>query len=131
MTSDQRREIATLYAEGALSTSEISNRYGIAESSLYRIVQRHGVALRGRSARSKLPSRQQKSVANTRSPVPATARKRGRSPASADAATADSGIHQYRIEFEAVRVLEARNIRDAVRQAEGLGATSISAISRE
>jgi hypothetical protein len=44
---------------------------------------------------------------------------------------ADSEVHPYRIEFEAVRVVEARDIRDVVRQAETMGATSITAIVRE
>jgi transposase-like protein len=127
-TSDQQRDIARLYAEGSLSTSEISNRFGIAESSLYRILHRHGVALRGRSKSS---SRQQEPVASTRSPMPATLRRGRRSAAGAATSAPDSRLYRYRIEFEAVRVLEAGDIRDVVRQAEGLGATSITAISRE
>jgi hypothetical protein len=43
----------------------------------------------------------------------------------------DSGDHLYRIEFLAVRVLEAGTIRQALRQTDAFGANDITAISRE
>jgi len=59
ISQDEEREIARLYADNSTSTAEIRQRFGIGDSSLYRVVQRHGVALRGHtglSTRSK-PSR--------------------------------------------------------------------------
>src|ERR1700720_2362713 len=46
----QEREVTRLYAETETPVSEISKRFGIGESSVYRVAQRHGAALRGRSA---------------------------------------------------------------------------------
>src|SRR5437016_5504260 len=57
LSNDDEREIARLYAE-TMPTSQIRERFGIGDSSLYRAVQRQGVALRGRTAtgtRSKAP----------------------------------------------------------------------------
>jgi transcriptional regulator with PAS, ATPase and Fis domain len=45
LTQDEERDIARLYAETSTPTSEIRERFGIGDSSLYRMVQRHGVAL--------------------------------------------------------------------------------------
>src|SRR6266851_7357142 len=58
LSPDEERDIARLYADSSTPTSEIRERFGIGESSLYRVVQRHGVGLRGRSvssAKSTLP----------------------------------------------------------------------------
>jgi len=47
ITQGEEREIVRLYADNSTSTAEIRLRFGIGDSSLYRVVQRHGVALRG------------------------------------------------------------------------------------
>src|SRR5438270_1282401 len=52
LTEDQEREVTRLYAETETPVSEISKRFGIGESSVYRVAQRHGAALRGRSTTS-------------------------------------------------------------------------------
>src|SRR5713101_4953170 len=49
LNDQQEREVTRLYAETETPVSEISKRYGIGESSVYRVAQRHGAALRGRS----------------------------------------------------------------------------------
>src|ERR1700716_1044070 len=48
----QEREVTRLYAATETPVSEISKRFGIGESSVYRVAQRHGAALRGRSTTS-------------------------------------------------------------------------------
>src|SRR5215210_2912520 len=48
LTEHQKREVARLYAETTTSLSEIKRQFGIAESSLYRLIQQRGVAPRGR-----------------------------------------------------------------------------------
>src|ERR1700682_6637586 len=58
LSTDEGREIARLYAETTTLTSDIRARFGIGESSLYRIVQRQGIPLRGRTSSSKAPIRQ-------------------------------------------------------------------------
>jgi transposase-like protein len=68
---DEEREIARLYGDAGVQTSEIRARFGIGESSLYRIIQRQGVPLRGRSSSTTVPASQ-----------PAPAAQRGRRRAS-------------------------------------------------
>src|SRR5690242_10541658 len=50
LTEDQEREVTRLYAETETPVSEISKRFGIGESSVYRVAQRHGAKLRGRTS---------------------------------------------------------------------------------
>ena len=45
---EQERELTRLYADTTMPVSEIARMYGIGESSVYRVAQRHGAALRGR-----------------------------------------------------------------------------------
>src|ERR1700738_1807718 len=52
LTDQQEREVTRLYSETETPVSEISKRFGIGESSVYRVAQRHGAALRGRTATS-------------------------------------------------------------------------------
>src|SRR6202171_5025257 len=52
LNDQQEREVTRLYAETETPVSEISKRFAIGESSVYRVAQRHGAALRGRSAAS-------------------------------------------------------------------------------
>jgi transposase-like protein len=48
LSEDQRREVVRLYAKTSTPLSEIKQQFGIAESSLYRLIQQRGVAPRGR-----------------------------------------------------------------------------------
>ena len=50
LNEEQEREVTRLYAETDTPVSEISKRFGIGESSVYRVAQRHGASLRGRTA---------------------------------------------------------------------------------
>jgi len=43
MSSDKQRAMVASSAEDALPTSQIRDRYGISESTLYRIPQRNGI----------------------------------------------------------------------------------------
>jgi transposase-like protein len=47
LSDEQERELTRLYAEGTMPAREIARRFGIAESSIYRIAQRHGARPRG------------------------------------------------------------------------------------
>ena len=162
-------EIARLYAQTNTPTAEIRERFGIGDSSLYRILQQQGRALRGRTASSTWPSA-------PRAQTPAAGRLRSSSPKQAQDATSRPGSNegpsgarparrvsarssglrvrlarvmektpapagtvaagtgkrqQFRILFMAERVVRATDIGDALRQAESLGATEITAVSRE
>src|SRR6266699_1520935 len=55
LNDSQEREVTRLYAETDTPVSEISKRFGIGESSVYRVAQRHGAALRGRSTKPSAP----------------------------------------------------------------------------
>src|SRR6266487_1060036 len=50
LNDQQEREVTRLYAETDTPVSEISKRFGIGESSVYRVAQRHGAKLRGRTS---------------------------------------------------------------------------------
>src|SRR5690242_21558029 len=52
LDDEQEREVTRLYAETETPVSEISKRFGIGESSVYRVAQRHGASLRGRTSTS-------------------------------------------------------------------------------
>ena len=56
LSKDEALEIARLYGETSTPMSEIRERFGIGDSSLYRVVQRQGIALRGRTASAKRPN---------------------------------------------------------------------------
>jgi len=121
LSQDDERAIARLYAETRTPTAEIRERFGIGESSLYRVVQRHGVALRGRTG----PSTTLRSSAPSPKATPAKA-----APAKAAPAQDSPAQHRVRIRFQAETVFEATDLRDALRQAESLGATDITAVAR-
>jgi transposase-like protein len=50
LSEDQKREVVRLYAETITPLEEIRRHFGIAESSLYRLIQQRGVPPRGRVA---------------------------------------------------------------------------------
>src|SRR5919199_5978080 len=56
LSPEQEREVTRLYAETQTPVPEISKRFGIGESSVYRVAQRHGAQLRGRTTSSGGPS---------------------------------------------------------------------------
>src|SRR3982074_1294452 len=113
LSEDQKREVARLYAETSTPVPEIKRQFGIAESSLYRLIQQRGVAPRGRVPVAK-PS------------VAKATRQRSVLNGKITAARSSKSGAKYRVSFAAVRVVTARDIRDAIRQAEGLGATTIT-----
>src|SRR6266851_2593239 len=47
LSDEQERELTRLYADTTMPVSEIARTLGIGESSVYRVAQRHGAALRG------------------------------------------------------------------------------------
>ena len=151
LSTDEGSEIARLYAETNTLTSDIRARFGIGESSLYRIVQRHGIPLRGRTSSSKAQVPQPAQVQNGRRSgwsnsgqraasaprsTAATNTRRAsvaspRTPATRSAAAQPGRARQrYHIRFHGERVVEAQDIRDAVRQAELLGAIEITVVAR-
>ena len=149
LTDDQEREIARVYGATTTPASQISSQFGISESSVYRVAERHGLPLRGRKAVSAAgapPTAEPTAGAatTTTQAQPAARRRRrgaggvrqarGRAARSSSASPAsDSGGTvrvTYRVTFIGVRVIEAAHIRDAIAQAEASGATDITGIVR-
>jgi hypothetical protein len=138
---DQQREVARLYAGTTTRTSEIRKRFGISESTLYHIVQHQGVPLRGRSGSStgtgaQIATAQPHAAVATppahsrggeRAPARRAVPSTGRRTASARAASRS----QFRIQFRGERVIQAHDIREALRQVESLGAIDVTAVTRE
>jgi hypothetical protein len=115
LNEEQELEVTRLYSHTDTPIAEIAGRYGIGESSVYRVAQRHGAKLRGRTGRRAV-------AASTESP------RRGRPRSTTPARAAR---RRFRVSYVAVAVIEAESIRDAVAQAEARGATDITAIARE
>ena len=141
LSVDQQREVARLYAGTTTRTSEIRKRFGISESTLYHIVQHQGVPLRGRSGSStgtgaQIATAQPHAAVATppahsrggeRAPARRAVPSTGRRTASARAASRS----QFRIQFRGERVIQAHDIREALRQVESLGAIDVTAVTRE
>ena len=47
LSEEQEGEVTRLYADTTMAVSEIARKFGIGESSVYRVAQRHGAPLRG------------------------------------------------------------------------------------
>jgi transposase-like protein len=128
LTPDQQREVARMYSDADASAADIRQRFGIAEPSVYRILKKQGVALRGRTRGS---AASDGATTRTRS-VSARGRRPPRSrPHGAPVLNPDGALTQFRIEYRAQHHVDAVDIRDALRQAELLGAMTIVEITRE
>jgi len=129
LTPDEQRQIVGLYADPDVSTAEIRQRFAITDTSLYRLLQKHQVALRGRSASRAAPdgtvSRQPRARAGT-------AGRRRAPGANNVAASPDArGSQEFRVEFRIERIVVADSVRDALQRAVQAGATEVTAIVRE
>ena len=157
LSPDEQREVARLYADASIPTSEIRERFGIGESSLYRIVQRHGISRQGRGQMATSQAepadgsdrqphgptsrgaRKQRTVPSQRRAAgPRTGRgMKGRATsletttAVAEPAPRQSPQRRFRIRFEGERVVEAPDLPSALRQVEALGAAEITSVTRE
>jgi transposase-like protein len=147
LSDEQEREVTRLYAETTTAVPEIAGRFGIGESSVYRVAQRHGAALRGRAPASGRPEREPSTVSTTvavqqtrtrarasrtsprsvQAPVAAARRQEAAKPGMQRA----GGARQFRIRFEREVVVEAVDIHDAVLKAEKGGATEIIGVRLE
>src|SRR5206468_12704185 len=50
LSPEQQLEIAQMYAEAGASVGDIRRQFGVSEPSVYRVLDKHGVSLRGRQA---------------------------------------------------------------------------------
>jgi transposase-like protein len=148
LSDEQERELTRLYAETSTPAAEIARRFGIAESSVYRVTQRHGAPLRGRppagarpehevSAVSAAPEMRQTRPRPTSSPAsrqaalaPKGAARRPGSVRPGVPKAAHGGTRSFRVRFQAEVVFEAADIHDALRQAQARGITEVTAVTR-
>lgn len=136
LSEDQKCEVIRLYSETTTPLAEIKQQFGVAESSLYRLIRQRNVTPRGRTSaatRSVSDSARVRTVLN-RGVALSRQAVRSRSSVSARHSplpppSSESGV-KYRVSFAARRIVTAMDIRDAIRQAEELGAIEIIAISR-
>ena len=142
LSEQQKRELVRLYSETTTALPEIKSRFGIAESSLYRLLQQRGVAVRGRVGRTaaapapSAPSTNGKRAVGRPAKPQSAGRKRvagrRRGPAMVPVAVARAAgaAGSYLVSYAATQVVTAENVLDALRQVQGLGATEILQIQR-
>jgi transposase-like protein len=126
LTETQKVELGRLYTETTTPLSEIKSRFGIAESSLYRLFQQRGIALRGRSARTETAPAAAETPVTRRRGRPVTGTGAGRRQATPRV----NGPASYQVSYVGVQVVVAVDILDAIRQAQKLGATEVIQVER-
>lgn len=150
LSDEQEREVTRLYAETSTPTPEIARRFGIAESSVYRVTQRHGAPLRGRPTAGARPEHEVSAVsaaaelrqARPQPQIGPASPEAARAPAAAPRRpggavrapmpeVARGGTGSFRVRFQAQVVFEALDIRDALRQAQAHGITDVTAVTRQ
>jgi transposase-like protein len=123
LSAEQEQELARLYAETRTSAADLARQFGISQTSLMRIAQRHG-ATRGGQRRGRGSAA---AGAGTRRAGPRASA--ARQPRAASPATQPR--RRFRVRFVGEQVVEAADIRQAVARAEALGAVEISGITAE
>jgi transposase-like protein len=139
LTEEQKREITHLYSETSTPLPEIRQRFGIGDSSLYRLIQQYGGKLRGRTPRatSSTPTTKRAGAA-TGPKSERRAATKGQGPHTRAASTTRSaasagqsaGKVTFRVSFVGTRVVSATSMSDAVRQSAAFGATEITRVDR-
>jgi hypothetical protein len=122
-----------MYSESERSTAEIREQFGIGESTLYRVLQKNGVSLRGRATPSVDGTVGSTMTARKPRGRPRRDPSAGSSPQAptARAATQNGFEREFRVRFQGQRVFDAVDVRDALRQAEAaLGEVEIVEVTR-
>jgi transposase-like protein len=138
LSEEQKREITHLYSETSTPLPEIRQRFGIGDSSLYRLIQQYGGKLRGRTPRagaSKAAAASQKPARRSSAPARPARGRRARVVVatvrrSAPSVAESSSKITFRVSFVGTRIVSASTMRDAVRQSEAFGATEITEVVR-
>jgi hypothetical protein len=124
-----------MYAEAGVTNAAIRERFSISDPTLYRVLQKQGVPLRGRSAQAgtwkpRAGGSRRTSRRGTRTRATRRGARAARSP-RVSTASSNGSTTQFRVEFQVERVFNGPNIRDVLRQAQSAGASEIVAITRE
>ena len=143
-------EVARLYGQTETSAADIRQQFGIGDSTLYRIVQRNGLTLRGRVGSTARKPRTVRGAGrrtlarrpSERRRASPTARAAQRTPVAPPTPLSvpqngHAGVHngqaaarrKYRVRFDAW--IEAADVADALRQAARLGASEVVAITQQ
>ena len=137
LTPDEQRELARLYTDENASPTELRIQFGIGAPTLYRLLRKQGVALRGRSAsapQARKADGDHLVAAQNTAPVRGRVRS-GSAKASPRVQTAHRSTNgasiQFRVTFTAVQILQAADIRGALHQAGTLGATDVLEITQQ
>jgi transposase-like protein len=131
LTPEQRRELGQLYSETGVSVAVLRQRFNVSEPSVYRILQTQGIALRGRTTAVATPANGTAKPASNAQPRKRAAFNASRGSRSRTTVPRSHGMSPFRIEYRAERTLDAVDFRDALRQAESLGAADIVGLTRE
>jgi len=135
LTPDEQRDIVRLYSDENASPAELRTRFGIGDSTLYRLLQKQGVTLRGRSDSAPHGRQAEGSVAAGQGPSRRGGPRSGsgKAPLTLRAGhRSTNGVpFQFRVTYSAVQTLQATDIRDALHQSETLGATDVLEIERQ
>jgi transposase-like protein len=132
---EDRQEIARLYSETSTSIADIRERFGIPESSLYRVLQQQGVRRRGWLNRAATDGT---TTQNSSRGAEQSGRSLGRTSRSGAHATVAgrraaslkrAPARQYTVQFTVDQIFVAADLSDAVRQARLLGAMDIRGVS--
>jgi len=129
LTPDEQRHIVGLYADPEVSTTDIRQRFAISETSLYRLLQKHGVPLRGR--KTSRTSRIHVQSTDNRAPAVTAGRKQARGSTSAAASPNGISMRGFRIEFQGERIVVANSVQDALLQTLLAGATDVTSIVQQ
>jgi transposase-like protein len=120
LSAEQERELARLYAETRTPAADLARQFGVSQTSLMRVAQRHGATRAGRRggrAAAATGAAARRARPRTRTAPPTTGSVQPR--------------RRFRVRFLAEQVVEAADMRAAVARAEALGAVEISSITAE
>ena len=140
-----------LYGDTTMPVSEIARKFGIGESSVYHLAQRHGAARTRPGAHAATSAAKPPETWSTAAVAGARARERPRGASAWEAAPTAALAQQefgpsgararlrlrgatlgrFRVRFLTERVVQARDIRDALRKAEAFKAIEVTAVMHE
>jgi transposase-like protein len=136
LSLNEKQEIARLYADAGTPTSDIRDRFGLGESSLYRVLKEYGVPLRGRTpSQAKAAARVGFRAGGTRrstrrSAQPPDAVRSGLNGRKGTASTPNATTKRFLVRFSVDQVFVATDIHDVLRQVDALCVADVVSIVR-
>ena|SRR5579871_2588838 len=136
LTPDEQREIALLYTDRNASPAELRTRFGIGDATLYRLLRKQGITLRGRSASAHQARKADGGHVAVGQEPSRRGRRRsgpGKTQPSIQAAhrSTNGASLQFRVTYSAVQTVQAADILGALHHTETFGATDVREIKRQ